>query len=63
MKDAMIGGKKEVEMKGVEEADLVPESGYLSGWSNIQFIQEGLKETKCGRMCNMKLYIFVTNSL
>ena len=31
MKDAMTGGKKEVEMKAVEEADLVPQSRYLSG--------------------------------
>jgi len=31
MKDAMIWGKKEVEMKEMQEADLVPQSGYLSG--------------------------------
>ena len=33
-------------------------SGYLSGGLNIQFMQVVPKETKCVRMCNIKLYRF-----
>ena len=45
-------------MKEVEEADLVPQLGYLSGRSNIQFMKLGIKETNRGKMCNKKPYSF-----